>query len=174
MDVLYPASWMWRLLPYNSMVAYLDRTRTMRNQRCLLAAVNEAGYPPAVRKAPCNNVLPFRCSPAYTSIIKADTLNTTPPEVAIRKQHCEKLCVSPADQNVKYQGYFYNWIITKIQDIQLDYSVDYYYELIHLKFHHYDHQHEGSRYQTDIYMYQMWKITERYEQTGTWLRTRGF
>ncbi|VDI45451.1 Hypothetical predicted protein [Mytilus galloprovincialis] len=53
-----------------------DRTRTMRNQRCLSASVNEAGYPPAVRKSPCNNVLPFRCSPAYTPIITVDTLNT--------------------------------------------------------------------------------------------------
>ncbi|CAC5389060.1 unnamed protein product [Mytilus coruscus] len=26
----------------------------------------------------------------------------------------------------------------------VDYSVDYYYELIHQKFHHYDHQHEGG------------------------------
>ena len=42
-------------------------------------------------------------------VTKNTTIYTAPPEVAIRKQHCEKLCVSPADQNVKYQG---KWALT--------------------------------------------------------------
>ena len=37
-------------------------------------------------------------------VTKNTTIYTAPPEVTIHKQHCEKLCVSPADQNDKYQG----------------------------------------------------------------------
>ncbi|XP_052070023.1 uncharacterized protein LOC127708906 isoform X3 [Mytilus californianus] len=55
--------------------ALKDIMKKHRNQRCLYASQN-VGHLPAVRKLPCNNVLPFRCSPAYTSAITADTLNT--------------------------------------------------------------------------------------------------
>ncbi|VDI82258.1 Hypothetical predicted protein [Mytilus galloprovincialis] len=44
-----------------------------------LKASQRIGYPPAVRKLPCNNVLPFRCSPAYTPAVTADALNTAIP-----------------------------------------------------------------------------------------------
>lgn len=47
----------------------------MINQRCIYATQG-VGPLLAVRKLPCNNVLPFRCSPAYTTAVTADTLNT--------------------------------------------------------------------------------------------------
>ncbi|CAC5410643.1 unnamed protein product [Mytilus coruscus] len=55
--------------------ALKDITKNMRNQRCLSAS-QKVGYLPAERQLPCNNVLSFRCSPAHTPAITADTLNT--------------------------------------------------------------------------------------------------
>ncbi|CAC5417688.1 unnamed protein product [Mytilus coruscus] len=55
--------------------ALKDITKAMRNQICLSAS-QIVGFPPAVRQLPCNNFLPFRCSPVYTPLITDAALNT--------------------------------------------------------------------------------------------------
>ncbi|CAC5426864.1 unnamed protein product [Mytilus coruscus] len=52
-----------------------DITKNRRYQRCLSAS-QSVGYLPAVRQLPCNNIVPFRCSRAYTPALPDAALKT--------------------------------------------------------------------------------------------------